>query len=173
MGDCLDDVLRAQARDLVVTDAELREDLVRVLAEQRRGRPNGTRRRPEFDRDADLAQQAEGGMLDLDEHGSRGGLWRLERGQDIGDRAAWDVGRGQGGEPRIGGASRETLGEQLPQGGTGRDTVAVRREPRIRGEVRSPERCTQALQPLRPIGEAHMSACWHAEQLGEPLAVSA
>jgi oligopeptide/dipeptide ABC transporter ATP-binding protein len=43
-------------------------------------------------------------------------------------------------------------------------------EPRCR--LRS-ERCTQAPPPLRPIGNAHTTACWHAEQLGEPLAVPA
>jgi oligopeptide/dipeptide ABC transporter ATP-binding protein len=43
-------------------------------------------------------------------------------------------------------------------------------EPRCR--LRS-ERCTQSLPPLRPIGAAHTTACWHAEQLGQPLALPA
>jgi len=35
------------------------------------------------------------------------------------------------------------------------------------------ERCMQAAPALRAVGAAHTSACWEAEQLAQPLAVSA
>ena len=42
-------------------------------------------------------------------------LWRLEGGEDVGDRAAWDVRVGQGSQPIGGGTRSQALGDQRPQ----------------------------------------------------------
>ena len=62
-------------------------------------------------------------------------------GMSAADRAASHASRGP---------CREPLGDQRPQGGTGGDAVAIRREPRVVGELRRLDRGAEA-RPL-PLG---------------------
>ena len=90
----------------------------------------------ELDRDADLAQHAEGRVLDLDGHPSApapaGDSNALE---DVGDRPARDPGRSRAASHSAVGRVAKPLGEQRAQDGAGLDPVAVRRESRIVGQL--------------------------------------
>jgi len=68
---CTDDPGPAEPRDVLRAVPELIEDLVGLLAEQRRCRPDGAGRRCEVERDAGLADHPESWVLDLDRHPER------------------------------------------------------------------------------------------------------
>ena len=92
------------------------------------------------------------GMLLLDRHPERDRLGRRERVDDVVDRPARDLGRVEGGQssPAVV-RSREARGEDRAQLRPVLDPVAVRREPRILGELRQPDRRAQPRPlPLRP-----------------------
>src|SRR5690242_4202943 len=73
-----DDAGCAKTLDCAGVVAGLREDLVGLLPEERRGRADRCGRRRELERDADLVDGAEHRVLQRDPRAERLGLWRAE-----------------------------------------------------------------------------------------------
>ncbi len=94
-------------------------------------------------RDARLAQDAECGVLDGRAHAEGRRFRRVERGHDVGDGRARDLGRFQVCQPGRAGPAREDLGQDRPQLGPVLDAVAVGREAWIGRQLRPPEGRTQ------------------------------
>src|SRR5262245_17986677 len=82
-----DDLLRAEAGDLR-GEAELRQHLLGVRAERRRGGPEPTRRGPELPGKARHPHGAMPGMLDLEHHLLRQHLRIAEHGAEVSDPSA-------------------------------------------------------------------------------------
>ena len=137
-----------ERRDLGRGVAELGEDLVRVLAEERRRRPDRGRRRATASNGGRPAVvRPSTGCSTLDRHLPGDRLARCEGRRDVVDRAGRDVGRVERREPLGGRPLREALAQRRDQLDPVRDAVAVRGEPRVVGERRQPERAAEA-RPL-------------------------
>ena len=110
-------------------------------------RPDRRRRLRQRERHADLADDAPRRVLLGHRHPEGGRLGRIERRDDVVDRAARDLRGGESGQPRVVRALAETLGEKRAELVSMLDPVAVAREPRIGRELGHAERRTEP-QPL-------------------------
>src|ERR1700690_1855598 len=115
--------------------AELRQDLLGVLPKEWWGRSNRGRGRAELERDADLAQPAEQGMVDLDGHGIGLCLGRFEGFEHAPDRAAWDLGGLEQLQPGSRRPAGELIREDRAEGVAMRHAITVRGEARVAGQL--------------------------------------